>query len=132
MKELWLEEPLGERPLLPSELPLTVGGPGAAIVIPGCAPGELRARVAVTAGSLRVQPEPGLGADALDGVHIALEDRNGRPTIVVQHGGVANVTRPPQDQGREAETADSHGDRLPIAIVDYEPRVRRQLARPGA
>ena len=59
MKDIWLEDPLGERELLPSELPLTVGGPGAAVVIPGCRPGEIRARVALGDGRLAVTPEPG-------------------------------------------------------------------------
>ena len=123
MKELWLDEPLGERRLLPSELPLTIGGPGAAVVIPGCKPGELRARVALTTKGLAVTPEPTAGAAALDGVSIGLEDRDGRPTIVVRHGGVANITRPPLFDGRSSDSSEPQGGRLPIAIVDYEPRV---------
>ena len=72
MKELWLEDPLGARRILPSDLPLTVGGPGAAVVVPGCRPGEVRARVALTTQGLNVTPEPGAGADPLDGVGITL------------------------------------------------------------
>ncbi|MEX0734103.1 MAG: SUMF1/EgtB/PvdO family nonheme iron enzyme [Steroidobacteraceae bacterium] len=132
LKELWLEDPLGERRLLPSELPLTVGGPGAAVVIPGCKPGELRARVALTTRGLAITPEPGAGAGALDGVSIALEERDGRPTIVVRHGGVANVTRPPRFEGRSGEAAGADGDRSPIAIVEYEPRVARNVRPPPA
>ncbi len=128
MKELWLDEPLGERRLLPSELPLTVGGPGTAVVIPGCAPGELRARVALTSQGLVVTPVPDAKA-ALDGVSIALEDRDGRPTIVVRHGGVANITRPPQFEARSADAVEPQEDRIAIAIVDYEPRAGR-IARP--
>src|SRR6185503_6691348 len=56
LKDLWLEDPLGERKLLPSDLPLSVGGPGASVVIPGCRPGELRARVALTTQGLAVTP----------------------------------------------------------------------------
>ena len=130
MKDVWLEDPLGERKLLPSELPLTVGGPGAAVVIPGCRPGELRARVALTTQGLAVTPEPGAGSDALDGVSIALEDRDGRATIVVRHGGVANVTRPPVLESRAADAG--AGDRQPIEIVPYEPRAARQAGRPPA
>ena len=126
MKELWLEEPLGERPLTPSDLPLTIGGPGCTVVIPGCAPGELRARAAVGIDGLTVVPQPDMGPDALDGVEITLEDRNGRPTIVVRHTGVANVTNPPQFEGRPADAADPQGDRQPIAVVDYAPRVRKK------
>ncbi len=127
MKELWLEEPLGERPLAASDLPLSVGGPGADVVVPGCAPGEVRARVAVTAKGLAISPEP--GARSLDGVEIALEEKDGRPTIVVRHGGVANVTRPPQFEGRGAD-APAEGDRQPIPVVAYAPRTRA-ARRPG-
>ena len=74
MKDVWLEDPLGERKLLPAELPLSVGGPGAAVVVPGCKPGELRARVALTESGIAVLPAPGAGSNALDGVSITLED----------------------------------------------------------
>ena len=108
LSELWLIEPLGERPLAPSDLPLTVGGPGAAIVIPGCAAGEIRARVHVVGSELRVSPETGRKA-AMDGVSIALEERDGRRAIVVRHGGVANVTRPPEFEGQPFEAAAGAG-----------------------
>ena len=120
MKELWLEDPLGARRILPAELPLTVGGVGSAVVVPGCRPGEVRARVALTAEGISVTPEPGAGADSLDGVRIALEDRDGRATIVVRHGGVANVTRPPATGTHGVDEAT--GDRQPIEIVPYLPR----------
>jgi formylglycine-generating enzyme required for sulfatase activity len=126
LKDVWLDDPLGQRRLLPSDLPLTVGGPGAAVVIPGCKPGELRARVALTTQGLAITPEAGAGA--LDGVQIALEDRGGRPTIVVRHSGVANVTRPPRFEGPSVDAAAKHDDRLPIAIVDYEPRAEKKPA----
>jgi len=128
LSDLWLSEPLGERPLAPSDLPLTVGGPGAAVVIPGCAPGEICARVNVSGKVLRVTPEAGKQA-ALDGVSFALEERDGRRTIVVRHSGVANVTRPPEFEGQPFESATDQGDRLPIAVVAYEPR-RSDGARP--
>jgi formylglycine-generating enzyme required for sulfatase activity len=130
LKDVWLEDPLGERKLLPSELPLSVGGPGAAVVIPGARPGELRARIALTTQGLSVTPEPGAGADALAGVEVALEDRDGRATIVVRHGGIPNVTRPPVLESRAADPAD--GDRQPIEVVPYEPRAARPASRrPG-
>jgi hypothetical protein len=74
-----------------------------------------------------VTPAPGAGPDALDGVSIALEDREGRATIVVRHGGVANITRPPQFEGRAAD--EGSADRQPIEIVPYEPRVARAKPR---
>ncbi len=131
LNELWLREPLGERRILPAELPLTVGGPGAAIVVPGCAAGEVRAHVALTAQGIEVQPAAGAGPAALDGVEIAREDEDGRTLIVVRHGGVANQTRPPQFEGGVAGGAEAGGDRIAIAVVDYQPRGTRP-ARPAA
>jgi formylglycine-generating enzyme required for sulfatase activity len=128
LNDIWLEDPLGERKLLPGELPLTVGGPGAAVVIPGCRPGEIRARVTLADGRLAVTPEPG-AAGGLDGVGIDLEERDGRSTIIVRHGGVANVTRPPQAQAHAGSATD--GDRQPIAVVPYEPRVVKPTMQPA-
>jgi formylglycine-generating enzyme required for sulfatase activity len=45
--------------------------------------------------------------------------------IVVRHGGVANVTLPPQFEGRGEDEAGAQGDRLPIAVVDWEPPAQR-------
>ena len=121
MKDIWLEDPLGLRKLSPSELPLTVGGPGAAVVIPGCKPGEIRARVDVVEDRLAVTPEPGASAGGLDGVAFDFEDRDGRAMIVVRHGGVANVTRPPESRAHDGDV--SAGDRQPIAVIQFRPRV---------
>jgi formylglycine-generating enzyme required for sulfatase activity len=133
LSELWLEEPLGERPLAPSDLPLTVGGPGAAVVIPGCAPGELHARLTVDGQGLHVMSEPGAPPSALDGVSFTLDRRDGRQTIVVRHAGVQNITQPPLFEGRPLDGDGEQADRLPIAIVDYQPRrakvVRARTAR---
>jgi formylglycine-generating enzyme required for sulfatase activity len=129
LKDIWLEDPLGGRVLQPSELPLTVGGPGAAVVIPGCRPGEIRARIALDGGRLAVTPEPGAAAGGLDGVGIAFEERDGRSTIVVRHGGVANVTRPPQAYAHGGDAA--AGDRQAIVVVPYEPRVTKTTMQPA-
>jgi formylglycine-generating enzyme required for sulfatase activity len=130
LSDLWLAEPLGERPLAPSDLPLTVGGHGADIVIPGCAAGEIRGRVNLSGKDLRVTAEAG-GPAEFPGVSIMLEEQDGRRRIVVRHGGVANVTRPPEFEGQPLEAGTEQGDRLPIQVVAYEPR-RRMEARPRA
>jgi formylglycine-generating enzyme required for sulfatase activity len=130
LKDIWLEDPLGERKLLPSELPLTLGGPGAAVVIPGCRPGELRARIALAGQGIAVTPEPGAGPDPLDGVSIGFEEREGRGTIVVRHGGVANVTRPPEFVGRVA--GEAIANRQPIEVLVYAPRTARPAPRARA
>ena len=129
LKELWLDDPLGERPLAPSDLPLTVGGPGAAVVIPACAPGELRARLSIVGGELRVTPEPGLPLSALDGLSFRLDEREGRRTIVIRHDGLANITRPPELEGQPIEADGEQADRLPIAVADYRPRGRAATHR---
>ncbi len=128
MKDIWLEDPLGERKLLPADWPLTVGGPGATVVVPGCRPGEIRARVGLADGKLAVMPEPGAGPEALDGVRIDLEERDGRAIVVVRHGGVANVTRPPQVI--EPAGGGSAGDRQSIAVVAYQPHALAAAAPP--
>ncbi len=48
----------------------------------------------------------------------------------MRHGGVANVTRPPQFEAMAADSADAK-DRLPIAIVDYEPRTLKSTRPPA-
>lgn len=132
VSRLWLEDPLGVRPLTEADLPLSIGGPGADIVIPGCAPGELRARVTISDGSLQVSAESGLTAE-IPGVRLRLDQESGRQTIVVEHGGVANLTQPPlvtsADDGGGAE----QDGREPIPVVPWEPtavrRPRRHVVR---
>ena len=132
LKELWLDEPLGERRVTPEEMPLSVGGPGAAIVVPGCRAGEVRAHVALTDGGLSVRPAAGAGPDPIDGVEIGLESRDDRLVIVVRHGGVANQTRPPLSDGTAGGAPDAEGDRIPIEVVSYEPRVAKASRRAAA
>jgi len=126
LSDLWLAEPLGERPLSASDLPLTIGGPGAAIVIPGCAQGEIRARLTLVGQELRVSSEAGEPAE-LDGVSFVMEEQDGRRTITVRHGGVANITSPPEFEGQPFESATEQGDRLPIPVVAFQPRRRQVL-----
>ncbi len=128
MSSLWLEDPLGVRPLSAADLPLSVGGPGTDIVVPGCAPFELRARVTVEAGGLRVVPEPG-AIDGLAGVGIRLDEESGRQTIVVTHGGVANLTQPPLAGHGDEDPGEQGDDRGPIPVIAYEPRAPRRARR---
>ena len=126
MSRLWLEDPLGARPLSEADLPLSVGGPGADVVVPGCAPGELRARVIVDASGLRVVPEPG-ATGGLPGVGIRLDEESGRQTIVVTHGGVANLTQPPLAGNNDEGSGQESGDRAVIPVIEYRPRERRPV-----
>jgi hypothetical protein len=114
---LRLVDPLGERPLQPGDLPLTIGGPGSAIVLPGLQPGELLATLGTSDGRLFVEPAPD-AALRLDGVKlgaagwlddgsvldlgaglIRIESQDGVRSIVVEHEAVGNVTLPPLLEG---------------------------------
>jgi len=120
VSSLWLEDPLGLRPLTGADLPLSVGGPGADIVVPGCGAGEVRARIHLTAAGLQVIPEPG-AAGGLSGVGIRLEGSPDRQTIAVSHGGIANLTQPPLlAAGDEVEPTTD--DRIPIPEIAWQPR----------
>lgn len=128
MSSLWLEDPLGLRPLTEADLPLSVGGPGADIVVPGCEPGEIRARVHLTAAGLSVVPGD-RAAGGLSGVEIRLDKGSGRQTIFVSHGGVANLTQPPLlAAGDEADPAED--DRIPIPVIAWQPRESAGARRP--
>lgn len=128
---LRLVDPLGERPLTPADFPLSVGGSGADIVLPGLAPGERLARIeldgarpgCVLLTSAAQEPRSLGPGDELDLGHgrLACETDAGAITLRVSHGGVANVTQPPL--GGEPDDAAGHeaGDRIPILRVDYQP-----------
>jgi formylglycine-generating enzyme required for sulfatase activity len=54
---LRLREPLGERSFDAAQLPLTIGGAGSAIVVPGVLPGAVAAVIGEHAGRLFLQPQ---------------------------------------------------------------------------
>ena len=147
MSQLRLVDPLGERPLQPGELPLTVGGPGSAIVLPGSRPGEVVATLGERGGRLFVEPAPD-AALRLDGVPlrasgwleagsvldlgvavIRIEAGDDGRSIVVEHEAVRNVTLPPLLEGQPLESAAGAGDSIPIEIVPYRPPSGRPAAR---
>ncbi len=147
MSQLRLVDPLGERPLQPGDLPLTVGGPGSAIVLPGLQPGELLATLGASDGRLFVEPAPD-AALRLDGVKlgasgwlddgsvldlgaglIRIDSQDGVRSIVVEHEAVGNVTLPPLLEGQPLESAAAGADSIPIEIVPYRPPSGRPAAR---
>jgi formylglycine-generating enzyme required for sulfatase activity len=136
---LRLVDPLGERPLQPGDLPLTIGGPGSAIVLPGMAPGTTVATVGSSGERLFVEPAPAAQV-RLDGRRLAasgwlsdgstldfgtalvrLERRDGAPALVVEHEAVTNATLPPLLEGQPLESLPGAGESVPIEIVPYQP-----------
>jgi formylglycine-generating enzyme required for sulfatase activity len=146
-----LVDPLGERPLQEDDLPLTVGGPGCAIVLPGLAAGSLVATIGASGGRLFAEPAAGasirLNGARLDAsgwldegavldlgeALVRLETRDGGRTLVVEHEAVRNVTLPPLLEGQPLESPSAAGDRIPIEVIPYElpagplPAARRRL-----
>ena len=110
--ELLLREPLGERPLGAGAFPLSLGGPGADVVLPA-APGPA-AWIGLHDGQLFVQPAAGAagvlhngaplagsvwlrGGDVLDvgAGRLKLRSEDGRRVLEVVAGGAGNATAPP-------------------------------------
>lgn len=136
MSDLRLVDPLGERPLAAGEFPLALGGAGSAIVLPGCGPGDVVARVGLDQGRLYIESPEGrvrLGGRAVrerapleDGAVadlgtalLRVEVRGAERVLVVEHEAVANVTLPPLLEGQPLEAAAD--GRVPIEPVAYEP-----------
>lgn len=146
MSDMRLVDPLGERPLAAGEFPLALGGAGNAIVLPGCRPGEVMARVGLAEGRLYIEAESA-GAVQLDGQPLrgraALADgavaelgeallrvaaRGAGWTLVIEHAAVANATLPPLLEGQPLEAA--FGGHVPIEPVAYKPPTGRRVGQP--
>ena len=76
-----LIEPLGERPLQEADFPLTIGGPGAAVLLPGCVRGEVLARIAWGTGQPSIEP-------ASPAVDLRSNDRRLSGPTALQEGDV--------------------------------------------
>jgi formylglycine-generating enzyme required for sulfatase activity len=135
-----LIDPLGERPLPADELPMTLGGPGSTVVIPGPAPGEVVARVGeATDGRVFIEPDgdvalrldgrPLTGRGWLDdgavadlrGATVRAEIRGGQRFVIVEHDAIRNVTLPPLLERQPPEPVGA--DRQPIEVIAYAPPV---------
>jgi formylglycine-generating enzyme required for sulfatase activity len=134
-----LREPLGSRTLDAADFPLTLGGPGAGVLVPGVAPGEVAALVGIADGEPFLQPSvPGtvrLGADLLaesawlhDGDRFTIaqaafrvEAAGDEWTLDVEHAGGANETEPPLYDGVPlAAGGDEVPARLALAPIAFE------------
>jgi len=112
--ELVLRDPLGERALAAADFPVSLGGPGHTIILPGAAPGTL-AWIALHDGQLFLQPAEGREAPLCNGVPVTrptwLRDgdvidaargrvrvgaRDGMRVLEVEDGSRGNLTVPPE------------------------------------
>jgi formylglycine-generating enzyme required for sulfatase activity len=133
LRTYFLREPLGSRTLVAADFPLTVGGPGAAVLVPGLPAGTVAALVGLADGEPFVQPAGAAavryGPDPLtesawlhDGDRFAIADARFRVdsagdewTLTVEHEGGANETEPPLYEG------------VPLAGADDETPARQAL-----
>lgn len=112
--ELILRDPLGERALSAADFPLSVGGPGHTVVMPGAGEGAL-AWIALHDGQLYLQPASGREAPLVNGAPAAratwlregdvvdvargrlrLATRDGVRLVDVEDGSGGNLTVPPE------------------------------------
>ena len=113
--ELILRDPLGERTLAASDFPVSIGGPGRTVVLPGAGAATL-AWIALHDGQLYLQPESGAAdaplcngapvtratwlraGDVIDvargRLSVATEDA--RRVLIVEDGSGGNLTMPPE------------------------------------
>jgi len=151
LTSLRLVDPLGERPLSGADLPLSIGGAGCAVVVPGVEPGTVLASLGSSDGRLFVEPgpdacvrldgrrleasgwlEPGSVVD-LGPALLRLERREDGDALVVEHEALPNATLPPVLEGQPLESLPAGEDRIPIAILPYSPptgRPERVRVRP--
>ena len=132
-------EPLGSRPLAANDFPLSIGGPGAAVRVPGLAPGEVAAHVGLAdegpflqpaaAGSVRGDAAPAAESSWLrDGERFEVGAARFRVdaagddwTLVVEHGGGANETAPPlYEEGTAPLAAADVPARQALTAIDFE------------
>jgi formylglycine-generating enzyme required for sulfatase activity len=144
---LILVEPIGERPIEATDLPLTLGGPGAAVLLPGARPGEVLAQVGVEEGRLVVRgPAIGGGREAIalqaggsiecGPARLSLDAAGDVPRLLVAHAASPNTTRPPVVEGQPLEVQAATADRVPFRPIEYSPpraqrMVGRRAFRPG-
>ncbi|MDH5271897.1 MAG: SUMF1/EgtB/PvdO family nonheme iron enzyme [Gammaproteobacteria bacterium] len=111
--ELLLRDPLGERALEAADFPVSVGGPGNMIVLPGASAGTL-AWIALHDGQLFLQPAQGCEPPLCNGAPVSrptwlhegdvidaargrlrVGARDGRRILEVEDGSGGNLTVPP-------------------------------------
>ena len=138
MRHYTLVEPLGSRPLAAGDFPLAIGGPGAAVRVPGLAPGEVAAHVGLADDGPFLQvaavAAPGAAGPTaqstwlrdgtrfeIGAARLRVEAAGADWTLVVEHGGGANDTVPPLYEEGDAQLP---GNEVParqaLTAIDFE------------
>lgn len=144
--ELLLRDPLGERPLAAMDFPVSIGGAGNTVVLPGVQGGTL-AWVALHDGQLFLQPaagaEPPLcnGAPVLRATWLRAGDvidvargrlrvatENSQRVLIVEDGSGGNITLPPEAPAAAIVSGGDNADDEQVAAVAF----RRPLKAAGA
>lgn len=146
--ELVLRDPLGERPLTAADFPLSVGGPGNTIVLPGSG-GATLAWLALHDGQLFLEPAAGTDPPLCNGVPLArsswiragdvvdiargrlrVGSRDGRALIEVEDGSSGNLTVPPEPPAVSVVAGGSDDADEPIESVTFRRPAAQTRARP--
>ena len=147
MSQMRLIDPLGERPLESADFPLTLGGAGSDVLLPGVAAGGVVARIGLSDQRLFIEPQggaslrlddrpvgasgwldPGAQVDLGHG-QLRVEARDGATALVIDYEAVRNVTLPPLLEGQPMESAFASAERVPIEVATYQPPSRRPARR---
>jgi formylglycine-generating enzyme required for sulfatase activity len=146
--ELILRDPLGERPLAAADFPLSVGGPGNTIVLPG-SDGATLAWLALHDGQLYLEPVAGTDPPLCNGVPLARSSwlragdvvdiargrlrvgtRDGRALIEVEDGSGGNLTVPPAPPAVTMVAGGGDDADEPIESVAFRRPPAQARARP--
>jgi formylglycine-generating enzyme required for sulfatase activity len=148
--ELILRDPLGERPMAAADFPLSVGGPGNTIVLPG-SDGATLAWLALHEGQLYLEPVPGIDPPLCNGAPLARSSwlragdvvdfargrlrvgiHDGRPSIEVEDGSTGNLTVPPAPPAVTVVAGGGDDTDEPIESVAFRRPAAPARARPPA
>jgi len=143
--ELVVREPLGERQLGAGDFPLSLGGPGAGVTLPGAS--DVRAWIGLHDGRLFVQPGGEAGGvlhngtplqgsvwlragDVLDVAagRLKLRVESGRRVLELVAGGVDNVTAPPAPEVAATVGSIGAGEDERIEAIAFRPGAATELS----
>jgi len=151
LRRYHLSSPLGQQPLAAADFPLSIGGAGARIVVPGVADGALVALIGLDGAEPYLQPVAGEAAPRAGGAPLAesvwladgerfeagearcrVEAPGEDWTLVVEHAGGDNATEPPAyAEGAAPAEPEDVPVRQALAAVRFEAP-QAGAAAPGA
>jgi formylglycine-generating enzyme required for sulfatase activity len=152
VRQYRLSSPLGPTPLSTADFPLSIGGAGARLVVPGVADGEIVALIGLEGDEPYLQPVA--AGDAViargaplsestwlaDGERFEVGDARCRVealgndwTLVVEHAGGDNATEPPAyPEGGEPAALEALPARQTLAAVPFEAPLAGAAPRAAA